>query len=79
MPNGKLTWTEWQNLTDDQKDFKLYEAHAISVNAFSDHDARLVKLESRKRFDTTIAGSMGFIGGFAGGFAAMLGRWFIGK
>jgi len=38
-------------------------------------DQRLLRLEKRKRFDTTFAGFMGLLGGAI----IMTGRWVIGR
>ena len=50
---------------------KLDTLYDMAVSA----DQRLLRLEKRKRFDTTFAGFMGLVGGAI----VMTGRWVIGR
>ena len=59
MANGLPTWEEWNNLTEDQRN---YEQHRVLINL----DGRLKVVEKRKLRDTAAATGAGFVAGLGG-------------
>lgn len=73
------SWSEWNNLTEDQKEYELYKTlsqlanqdFCMSTNCRQRLEAcesRFKKIEARKYFDKTL----NLIGGIIGGFIAVL-------
>jgi len=70
MPNGiPMSKEQFQHL--DTVESKLDALFEVSEATLQD----IKSLKQRKKIDTTVAGALGFVGGFA----AMAGKWVIGK
>ena len=70
MPNGiPISKEQFQHL--DTVEAKLDALFEVSETMLTD----IQGLKKRKKIDTTVAGAMGLVGGFA----AMMGKWVVGR
>ena len=63
--NGLITREDWINFSSDQRDW-------IVFNLIQKIEKRVMALEKRKRFDTSISAVSGFVGGVTAFVGKML-------
>ena len=63
--NGLITREDWINFSSDQRDW-------IVFNLIQKIEKRVMALEKRKRFDTSISAVSGFVGGITAFVGKML-------
>ena len=80
MSNGMPSWDEWDNLTEDQRNYKKYEVLVSVTRHLAETcpkridicNAHFAKLDKRKWWDRGAA----LAGGFASGLLGALGiKW----
>lgn len=69
MANGHVSWDEWRDLTDDQREYSLYMTLKAIHECHNKLASRIEKLESRKWFNSAIQ----FGGALLGGAIAVIG------
>jgi len=66
--NGIVSKDTFKGYSTDSKLDTLYDLQVMTISTIdkriNNHDKRIIKIERRKRFDTSVAAGSGILGGF---------------